>query len=95
MKIRGTVKSLNFTEKTITINYKDVLEYDNKIMIVPLDEKPNENLEEQKFELKGIDLQLLYQLYKERQLLLFTLEKNDNKQNDSQYSVKSLETIDE
>ena len=104
MKVKGRIKNLvldiiNTGTKEIKINFEDIVKF-NEDMVILQDDKPKK-LSELKdltfsFGKKFCD-SLLYQLYKDNQLLLFDIKFNKfNKDNKKDYyEIISLELIDE
>ncbi len=97
IKVRGYINGINFSNETINIRYRDILEFNGGKKVIPLDDVPSETFFRLNYSIKNlkkISMELFYQLYKDRQLLLFTI--NEKKQVDNKkYSIIGIEAIEE
>lgn len=98
MKLRGTIASLKIDSNKIKINFKDIIEFEKGVKyIFALDNGENNlellKVENKEFNLSSLNLEksLLYQLYKEKQLLIF--ETKDETITETEKNIISLEII--
>jgi len=79
MKVRGTIKSLEINSKKIKINFKDVIKFTEK-MVVFMDSNPDKltNWEDREFTATNFESSLLYQLHRDRKVLIFKIDDEKN-----------------
>lgn len=87
MKVRGTIASINLSEKTIRINFKDVIEVKSEKLILMLkgESLPLKELKNCNFDTKSLikmPILLLVQLFNDKILLIFEVETKNETEND-------------
>jgi hypothetical protein len=106
MQVRGSIKSIKINSKEIKINFIDKVKFEEE-MIIFKDEKPEKMSEWEnevfKVSCKSISIELLYQLYRDGQQIIFEIKKTTSEENTETtseeitktYEVTSLEICDE
>ncbi len=97
-KVKGRIKTLDIKNKTITIEFTETVKlYDTEYIVnyngslLELNNYRNKKFNVSKTNGSQININLLYQFYKEKELILFGI-KNGKKNN---YKIKNMELIDE